>query len=93
VFYNVNFPECAPDACRGVKVTRQSTAFFDDRYRQAEGAAPQAGYMVYGDKKDVETLDTFDSRALMNNYITVSPLGFDATAEWALPLLGGLEKL
>jgi 5'-nucleotidase len=93
VFYNVNFPDCAPDACRGVRVTRQSTAFFDDRYRQVEGAAPQAGYMVYGDKKDVEELDTFDSRALMNNFITVSPLGFDATAEWALPLLSDLERL
>jgi 5'-nucleotidase len=92
VFYNVNFPDCAPGACRGVKVTRQSTAFFDDRYR-LEGAAPQAGYVVFGDKKDVEALDTFDSRALMNNFITVSPLGFDATAEWALPLLGGLERL
>lgn len=93
VFYNVNFPGCAPEACRGVRVTRQSTAFFDDRYRQVEGAAPQAGYVVYGDKKDVEALDTFDTRALMNNFITVSPLGFDATAEWALPLLGGLEQL
>ena len=93
VFYNVNFTNCAPDACRGVRVTRQSTAFFDDRYRQVEGTAPQAGYVVYGDKKDVEALDTFDARALMNDYITVSPLGIDATAEWALPLLGGLEKL
>ena len=93
VFYNVNFPGCAPGKCRGVKVTRQSTAFFDDRYRRVETAVQQPGYVVYGDKKDVEELDTYDSRALMNNYITVSPLGFDATAEWALPLLGGLEDL
>jgi 5'-nucleotidase len=93
VFYNVNFPECAPDACRGVKVTRQSTAFFDDRYRRVETATAQAGYVVYGDKKDVEESDAYDSRALMNNYITVSPLGFDATAEWALPLLSDLARL
>jgi 5'-nucleotidase len=88
-FYNVNFPECSPDACLGVKVTRQSMAFFDDRYRRVDG--PEDGYVVYGDKKDVEMLDTFDSRALMNRYITVTPLSFDATAEWALPLLSGLE--
>jgi 5'-nucleotidase len=92
VFYNVNFPECAPAACRGVKVTRQSLAFFDDRYRRVEAAGSADGYVVYGDKKDIEALDTFDSRALLNRYITVTPLCFDATAEWALPLLAGLEE-
>lgn len=88
VFYNVNFPDCSPASCKGVKVTRQSLAFFDDRYRRVAAD----GYVVYGDKKDLETLDTFDSRALLNKYITVTPLCFDATAEWALPLLAGLEE-
>jgi 5'-nucleotidase len=91
VFYNVNFPECPPDACRGIKITRQSLAFFDDRYRRVKGKGRQDGYVVYGNKKDLEELDTFDSRALMNRYITITPLSFDATAEWALPLLSGLE--
>jgi 5'-nucleotidase len=91
VFYNVNFPECTPAACRGVKVTRQSLAFFDDRYRRVEAGNQADGFVVYGDKKDIEKLDTFDSRALLNRYITVTPLCFDATAEWALPLLAGLE--
>jgi 5'-nucleotidase len=94
VFYNVNFPDCSPQACKGIKVTRQSLAFFDDRYKRiaSEVAGIQDGFLVYGDKKDVEALDTFDSRALMNNFITVTPLDFDATAEWALPLLTGLEQ-
>jgi 5'-nucleotidase len=91
-FYNVNFPECAPVDCRGVKVTRQSLAFFDDRYRRVETKGQADGYVVYGDKKDMEKLDTYDSRALLNRYITVTPLSFDATAEWALPLLAGIEE-
>jgi|WetSurMetagenome_2_1015567.scaffolds.fasta_scaffold00220_6 5'-nucleotidase len=91
IFYNVNFPGCAPSACRGIKVTRQSMAFFDDRYRRVTADGATDGYVVYGDKKDIEALDTFDSRALLNGYITVTPLSFDATAEWALPLLAGLE--
>jgi 5'-nucleotidase len=94
VFYNVNFPNCSPTSCKGIKVTRQSCAFFDDRYRRIASlrAGVEDGFMVYGDKKDVEPLDTFDSRALMNNFITVTPLSFDATAEWALPFLAGLEQ-
>jgi 5'-nucleotidase len=91
VFYNVNFPSCTPQACKGIKVTRQSLAFFDDRYKKVASPGSRAGYMVYGDKKDVEQLDSFDSRALMNNYIAVTPLCFDATAEWALPCLSSLE--
>jgi len=91
VFYNVNFPDCAPAQCKGVKVTRQSLAFFDDRYQKISTPGSQDGFVVYGDKKDVEELDTFDSRAILNRYIAVTPLCFDATAEWALPFLASLE--
>jgi broad specificity polyphosphatase/5'/3'-nucleotidase SurE len=92
VFYNVNFPDCAPTACKGIKVTRQSLAFFDDRYKRVTTLGAADGFVVYGDKILVEEHDTFDSRALLNNFITVTPLGFDATAEWALPNLSGLEQ-
>jgi 5'-nucleotidase len=91
VFYNVNFPDCAPAKCKGVKVTRQSLAFFDDRYKKVSAPGAQDGFVVYGDKVDVEEFDTFDSRAILNNYIAVTPLCFDSTAEWALPLLSALE--
>jgi 5'-nucleotidase len=93
VFYNVNFPDCAPEQCKGIKVTRQSLAFFDDRYRKVSTPGVQDGFVVYGDKVDVEKLDTFDSRAILNNYIAVTPLCFDSTAEWALPLLSALETI
>ena len=82
IYYNVNFPPCAPPAARGVKVTEQSLAFFDDRYEtiDVETHHTKKGYVIYGEKKDIEKSNTFDSRALMNGYITVTPLGFDATA-------------
>jgi 5'-nucleotidase len=91
VFYNINFPSCIPAECKGIKVTRQSLAFFDDRYKKIMTPGLPDGFVVYGEKKDVEKLDTFDSRALMNRYIAVTPLCFDATAEWALPCLSSLE--
>jgi 5'-nucleotidase len=91
VFYNINFPECAPDACRGIRATRQSLAFFDDRYERIMLQDKRDGFVIYGEKKEVEQTDAFDSRALMNDYITVTPLDFDATADWALPFLGTLE--
>lgn len=81
VYYNVNFPACEPSRVRGVRVTRQSRAFFDDRYERMEVATHRTGegYMIIGEKIDIEESDDYDSRALMNGFITVTPLSFDAT--------------
>ncbi|MGB7567624.1 MAG: 5'/3'-nucleotidase SurE [Chitinivibrionales bacterium] len=91
-YYNVNFPSCSPELCKGIKVTRQSLAFFDDRYELIKVENAQDGYMVYGEKKEIEGSDLYDSRALMNQYITITPLHFDATAHWQLRPLSSLER-
>ncbi|MDG5815805.1 5'/3'-nucleotidase SurE [Chitinispirillales bacterium ANBcel5] len=93
VFYNVNFPPCSPTEIKGTRVTYQSMAFFDDRYEKVEVLThhTKEGYMIYGEKKDIETWNTYDSRALMNKYITITPLTFDSTAHWSMPHLRWLE--
>lgn len=82
IFYNVNFPGCDPLLCRGVRATRQSMAFFDDRYRrEAGGGDPcEDRYWLYGEKREVEESDEFDSRALLSGYVSVTPSHFDTTA-------------
>jgi 5'-nucleotidase len=94
VFYNVNFPACAPGKSRGIRVTAQSQAFFDDRYKtiDVETHRTKKGFVIYGEKKDIERSNAFDSRALMNQYITITPLCFDATASGIIPGLAGLER-
>ncbi len=93
VFYNVNFPPCTPQQAKGTRVTWQSMAFFDDRYEKVEieSHVSKEGYVIYGEKKNIEPWNTYDSRALMNNYITITPLTFDSTAHGALPHLRWLE--
>jgi 5'-nucleotidase len=92
VYYNVNFPSCAPEKCKGRKITRQSLAFFDDRYRRIQVGEKQDGFIIFGEKTEVEDSDLFDSRALMNDYTTISPLCFDSTAHWMLNDLSSLEQ-
>jgi len=94
VYYNVNFPACSPVNSRGIKVTAQSLAFFDDRYEtiDVEAHYTKKGYMIYGDKKDLEQSNKYDSCALQNNYITITPLTFDATASKDYRTLRGKEK-
>jgi 5'-nucleotidase len=94
VYYNVNFPACAPDKCKGVRVTQQSMAFFDDRYEtiDIETHHTKKGFVIYGEKKDIEPSNAYDSRALMNHYITITPLCFNATAPGKVPGLAGMER-
>jgi 5'-nucleotidase len=84
IFFNINFPSCSPSQMRGVRFTRQSLAFFDDRYRAGTGEDGREGYWIYGEKRDVEPSDEFDSRAIVNGFIAITPLSFDATARGAL---------
>ncbi|MDD5675102.1 MAG: 5'/3'-nucleotidase SurE [Chitinivibrionales bacterium] len=89
VFYNVNFPSCSPEQCRGVLLCRQSLAFFDDRYEALENNGTTEQYRIVGEKIDIEQSNEYDSRALLNNYTTITPLNFDATAYAALHRLQG----
>ena len=93
VYYNINFPPCSVKECRGIRVTSQSMAFFDDRYEtiDVESHRTKKGYVIYGEKKDIETSDDYDSRALMDRYIAITPLSFDATAHKRLDCLRDIE--
>jgi 5'-nucleotidase len=94
IYYNINFPPCSVKECRGIRVTSQSMAFFDDRYEtiDVESHRTKKGYVIYGEKMDIEASDEFDSRALISRYITITPLCFDATAHEHLDCLRTIEE-
>lgn len=79
VFFNVNFPPCAPKDVKGIKITRQSMAYFLDKYRDVVSDKGK-GYRIYGEKINIEESDEFDSRALLNGWITITPHSFDSTS-------------
>lgn len=93
-FFNINFPACSPDLLKGIKITKQSLAFFDDKYlkvRINEEKFENEGFVIYGKKIDVEEEDCYDSRALMNNWISVTPLSYDSTVHDEIPTLRTVE--
>jgi len=94
IYYNINFPSCRFQEVEGTRVTSQSLAYFDDRYEKIEVETHRTGegFMIYGEKKDIEVSNGFDSRALMNNHITITPLIFDATAYNAVACLRWIEE-
>jgi 5'-nucleotidase len=86
-FYNINFPACAPEQCRGVRLTRQSLAFYDDRYRSIGNDHIGEGFVLFGEKRDLEPSPDYDSRALLHNYAALTPMCLDATDHGSLEAL------
>lgn len=96
IFYNVNFPNCNPLNIKGIKFTRQSMAFYNDRYKQISVNSLNGidfGYQLFGEKIDLEESNEYDSKALLDNFITVTPLSFDATASNCLGQFKNINML
>ncbi len=90
-FYNVNFPACPPSRCRGLLVARQSLAFFDDHYRSAGAGSRGEGFMLFGEKQNLEESLEYDSRALLEGYAVLTPVTLDTTDEGARAALAAHE--
>lgn len=90
---NVNFPACHPDAVRGVKVVRQG--FHDyGRTRIVEGTDPR-GYRYYwfglGTTEHTPGHAT-DLEAIIDGYVTVTPLHLDLTHDESLATVEALYR-
>lgn len=79
VFYNVNFPNCSPSESRGVKITRQSMAFYKDSYTVKKDEKNREQLWLHGIVTDLEDSNHYDMPAVYDDYITITPLNFDQT--------------
>ncbi len=93
VFFNVNFPHCHPDECKGIKVTRQSLSYFDDKYIPIKNKKETVEYWLHGERKNLELSEEYDTRAIEKNYISVTPLDIDATSNYKFESLYEIEKM
>ncbi len=93
IYYNVNFPSCRPRDCAGIKITRQSLSFWDDRYTAVTKEDGVVEYWLHGERKDVEIDSGYDARAVEKRFVSVTPLQIDATALDRLESSSDLEKI
>jgi 5'-nucleotidase len=89
VFYNINFPACDPKNSKGFRVTWQSMANYEDMYSLVDDEKHPScgGYHVFGNRNGMEESNSFDARAVMNDFIAITPLNYDSTAHWMMPFL------
>jgi len=75
---NVNIPTLRPGWPKGVRVAEQSLQVMEDRYECMEGVDGVRHYTLNGDFAEPQVRET-DLHALMNGYVTVTPLHVDLT--------------
>lgn len=90
VFYNVNFPPCPATDVRGRRVTSQGHRP-DTSHGVVEQVSPTGRTFLWvkGGPQDSRTPDGTDNAANLDDYISISPLRADLTAE---DMLGALRE-
>ncbi|MFP4084562.1 MAG: 5'/3'-nucleotidase SurE [Desulfonatronovibrio sp.] len=84
---NINFPACAMERTKGVRVCSQTSVIYEDRYncRQDPRGRP---YYWLGGEIPMDRVDAGADRALLSqDYITMTPLRFELTNYDALDAL------
>ncbi len=88
---NVNIPALWPEIPRGVRLAKQSTLTYEDRFEIKSNAPGEALYMLVGDRTDIGQETETDLHAMREGYVSVTPLHFDLTDHTALPRLADVR--
>ena len=90
-FININFPRLSPSNIEGVKVVKQSLAYYNDSYTVKLDDTGNEKLFVNGAMVEIENSLDFDVFACQNGYITVTPHGIDTTDSNQLRALNFFE--
>ena len=79
VFFNINVPAVPYDQIKGIKMTQQGMATYEEHYHVRKDPFNRKYYWLTGEKKNVETDLNFDDAAINNNYISITPVHYNLT--------------
>lgn len=92
---NINIPPVPEHRIRGVRVTRQGRAIWDDRFDVRRDPANKQYYWLTGALEDADRDTRADHWAVSHNYISVTPIHYELTDCSAMEVIGewGIEAL
>ncbi len=76
---NINFPDLPEDQIKGVKITCQSNAKFNDFFIKRIDPRGREYYWMDGDFVEVTKNENDDYCAIKNGYISITPVHYDMT--------------
>lgn len=89
ILLNVNIPAVPFAKIKGVKITRQGKARFKDSFEKRMDPRGNVYYWLTGETIREEEDEEADSKAVKDNYVSITPLHFDLTG---YPNICGLKE-
>ncbi len=87
VLLNVNIPPGPPMAIRGIRVTRQARARWEEEFIERRDPFNRPYYWLGGKFVKLEEGEDTDLAAVESGYVSITPIHYDLTAYEALELL------
>jgi 5'-nucleotidase len=84
---NVNIPALPEEEIRGVKITRQGKGRYEEYFEKRIDPMNRNYYWLAGKKLQLDHESDVDDVAVMNNFISITPIQFDLTDYKAIDLL------
>jgi 5'-nucleotidase len=84
---NVNVPPLPADRIKGVRITRQGKAIWNDTFDARRDPANKEYYWLTGGLQNVDKDPMYDEAAIRAGYISVTPIQYDLTDDNMLPVL------
>lgn len=84
---NVNVPPLPADRIKGVRITRQGKAIWNDTFDARRDPANKEYYWLTGGLQNVDKDPMYDEAAIRAGYISVTPIQYDLTDDNLLPAL------
>jgi 5'-nucleotidase len=90
VFFNVNVPNLPSRLIKGVRITRQGKRIYNGAVRANRDEKGLLRYWIGGEEPGYLELKDSDIEAVMEGWISLTPLRLDLTDEQAMSILEGL---
>lgn len=76
---NINVPDVPEEKIKGILLTRQGSSKWDDIYEKRQDPYGKDYYWLTGNLVQTDYDLSFDQNAVVNNYVSVTPIHFDLT--------------
>jgi 5'-nucleotidase len=84
---SVNIPKGPLEEIKGIKITRQGKGRYEESFEKRVDPTNRTYYWLGGNRLIVDTDEDIDEVAIMNHYVSVTPLKFDLTNSALIPTL------
>jgi 5'-nucleotidase len=91
VCLNVNIPALNGSPMKGIKVTKQAKAFWNENFDERKDPHKRDYYWLKGEFVNLETDNDNDHWAINNNYVSIVPIQIDLTAYQMIDTIKGWD--